>query len=112
MELHEIARTWLGQVAAAASIYGFQCSHLPEDWAEKLREIERLMRENEHAIDKEFPEISEYRKKHFQKIGEIATGAMEHPDASDYMIERAEELLDFQDRFEKSGPEAHTSQGL
>lgn len=107
-ELHQIALNWVGQLAAAGANYT-QGSRLPEEWAEKLRQSDMLLQENESAMAKVLPKVTAYRKKHFQKIWEIVTGEKQHSNAFGYVLDRTDELWDLETAVGALAPKEDTA---
>lgn len=94
-ELHQIALSWVSQLAAAGGTYT-QGSHLAAEWAEKLRQADMRLQENEAEVAKRFPKVTAYRKKHFQKLWEIVTAEKQHANAFGYVLDCTDELWDLE----------------
>lgn len=94
-ELHQIALSWVSQLAAAGGTYT-QGSHLAAEWAEKLRQADMRLQENEAEVAKKFPKVTAYRKKHFQKLWEIVTAEKQHANAFGYVLDCTDELWDLE----------------
>lgn len=110
-ELLNIVLKWIGQVSAAAATYGYQASILPPEYAEQVRGAEEKMQQHEEAVEKEFPKVNAYRKKHFQKILDIATGTATEDAyaAMKYMMKQTDDLWKMESALQKLVPKSQVS---